>query len=333
MGGDSRPPWHALSVDDVLSALGSGLSGLSGDEAAARLKEYGLNQLKTAPPVSVWKLFLDEFRSPLILILLASAVLLFFVTTIGGGPTQIVDAALILLIVVFNCILGFIQNYRAHRGIEALKRLADPQTSILRDGHRITAEAAALVPGDIVSLEEGNRAPADGRLIEVPGLNVDEWGWTGESSGGGKTLEPFPENTSLAERANMVYMGTTVMRGRGRFAVTETGMATEVGKIAEEVQATEERPTPFHREVAELGKRITAIVGVLIALIAALQLTLGRFALLEAFVAAVALAVAAIPEGLPVVLTLALAFGTREICNPKGLACSLAVVEVLGRTQ
>ncbi|MBI3988303.1 MAG: cation-transporting P-type ATPase [candidate division NC10 bacterium] len=329
----SQAPWHALSTEEVLAALETGTRGLSGEEATARLKQYGPNRLKASPPTSPFKLFLDEFRSPLILVLIASAILLFLVAAIGNNPDQNVDAGLILAIVLFNGILGFIQNYRAHRGIEALKRLTAPMATFLRDGRRVTAETSLLVPGDVVLLEEGDRVPADGRLIEAYDLRLDESALTGESLPVAKTPRPLPEDTSLAERANMVYLGTVVMRGRGRFVVTGTGMGTEVGRIAEAIQTAEERPTQFQREVADLGKRLTTIIALLILLIAVLQLTLGHLTLLETFVTAVALAVAAIPEGLPVVLTLALAFGTRRMLERQALVRSLPVVEILGSAQ
>ena len=316
-------PWHALSAANTLARL----------EAAARLRKHGRNQLQEAPPVSPLTLLLDEFRSPLVLILIGAAVLLYVVAGVGDEPEQIIDASLILLIVVVNAVLGFVQNYRAQRGIEALKRLSAPTATVLRDGRHITVPATVLVPGDIVMLEEGARVPADCRLVEAYDLNADESALTGESLPVVKTLNPLAPDTNLAERSNRLYMGTTIVRGRGRCVVTDTGMATEMGTIAEHLQTTEERPTLFQQEVAELGKRITFIIGVLIALIALLHLTVGHFGLLETFVTAVALAVAAIPEGLPVVVTLALAFGTRRMLARKALVRSLPVVEMVGAAQ
>ncbi len=326
-------PWHALSPQEALSALNTRPEGLTSQEARARLALYGPNQLRVAPPVSPLKLLLDEFRSPLILILVGAAAVLYVVAATTGNGEQNIDATLIILIVVLNATLGFIQNYRANRGIEALKRLAAPRTTFLRDGHLLTDAATALVPGDVVALEEGDRVPADGRLLEAYELQVDESPLTGESMPVHKGHIPVAEDTPLAERSSMVYMGTTVMRGRGRFAVTETGMRTQMGTIAEHIQAIREGPTPFQREVAALGRRITFVVGVLIVIIAALQLALADSTLLDAFIAAVALAVAAIPEGLPVVLTLALAFGTRRMLERKALVRSLPTVEIIGSAQ
>lgn len=264
---------------------------------------------------------------------MAAAGLLYLVAVVGEEPDRIIDASLILLIVAFNAILGFVQNYRAHQGIEALKRLAAPMCTMVRDGHRIAAPAAGLVPGDVVILEEGDHVPADGRLLDAFDLDVDESALTGESVMVGKRSTPLPETVILAERGNMVYMGTVVLRGRGRLVVTETGMDTEVGRIAEAVQSQTARPTQFQRDVSTLGKRITLIITVTIGIVSALLLTVGGFGILETFVAAVALAVAAIPEGLPVVLTLALAFGTRRMLERHALVRSLPVLEILGSSQ
>jgi Ca2+-transporting ATPase len=264
---------------------------------------------------------------------MASALLLFMVAVIGSSPEHNVDAGLILAIVLINGILGFVQNSRAHRGIEALKRLSAPISTVLRDGRRITKEACLLVPGDVVLLEEGDRLPADGRILEDYDLRLDESALTGESRIVSKSSQSLPEDTGLAERSNMTYSGTVVMRGRGRFVVTETGMSTQVGMIAEQIQSVQEGPTHFQRQVAELGKKITIIIGSLIALIALLQLTVAHLSLLEVLVTAVALAVAAIPEGLPVVLTLALAFGTRRMLERHCLVRALPMVEILGSSR
>ena len=325
--------WHALATDATLAALDSDDSGLSNDEAEARLKRVGPNQLTAAPPVSPFKILLDEFRSPLILILIGAALVLFVVAFLDEGSEQIIDAILIMGIVLFNGALGFVQNYRAQRGIEALARLASPTATVLRGDRHLTADAATIVPGDIILLEEGDRVPADGRLIQAYDLSLDESALTGESLAVAKGSTILPDDTVLAERGNMAYMGTTTLRGRGRFAVTETGMSTEVGRIAQEIQIAELGETRFQRQLASMSKRLTLIIGVLVLVIAALQLTIGNASLLETFIAAVALAVAAIPEGLPVVLTLALAFGTRRMLERNTLVRSLPTVEILGSAQ
>ena len=322
--------WHALPLEQVLPDPERALTGLTAEEAARRLEHYGPNRLVETPPVSSLALLLREFRSFLVLILISAATLLFIVGAVDDDPGRFIDATLILLIVLFNGALGFVQNYRAQRGIEALRKLSAPTAVYLRDGVVVTGDTANLVPGDIVLVEEGDRVPADGRLIEAFDLRVDESGLTGESLPVAKQPGLLETATNLAERSNMVYMSTVTLRGRARYLVTDTGMASEMGKIAAEIQGAEERPTAFQREVDTLGRRITSMIAVLIAVIVVVQLTVSGFTLLETFISAVALAVAAIPEGLPVVLTLALAFGTRRMLERNALVRSLPVVEIVG---
>ena len=328
-----RASWHSSSVDDAFEGLSSSASGLSSAEASARLATFGPNQLTGAPPVSALKLLLDEFRSPLVLVLIGAAAVLLGVALVAEESDHLIDAGLIALIVVLNACLGFTQNYRASRGIESLNRLAAPSAAVLRDGVAEQVDAKVLVPGDVVLLEEGSRIPADGRIISSIDLSVDEAALTGESLPVRKSTQPVAADASLAERFNMAYSGTVVMRGRGRMLVAGTGMRTEVGSIAAEVQTTEEEPTVFQREISRLAARIGWAVAVLIGIVAVLQLVTGDLSLLETFITAVALAVAAVPEGLPVVLTLALAFGTRRMLERKALVRSLPVVEIVGAAE
>ena len=317
----------------MLAALETTADGLSTDEAAARAQQHGPNRLQEQPGVPAWELVLDEVRNPLVLILLGAAVALGIVSLLDPAENLWGDAGLIVAIVVLNAALGFIQNLRAQRGIEALQRLASPEVEVLRDGSPQTRPAHELVPGDVVLVEEGDRIAADGRLLRALDLRTDEASITGESMPVEKATQPVAPETPLAERRDMVYLGSSVLAGRGRYVVTAIGMQTEVGAIAQAVQGVEEGPTPFQREVAGLARRITVAIGLLIVLIAILQLTLGGQGLLETFVTAVALAVAAIPEGLPVVMTLALAFGTRRMLERRSLIRSLPVVEIVGSAQ
>lgn len=331
--GSLRSPWHSVLADEAMARLDSSSIGLSGEQAADRLTRHGPNQLVGAPPVSPFKLLFDEFRSPLVVVLVAAAVVLIGVSVLGNDPDQLIDAVLIGLIVLLNAGLGFTQNYRANRGIESLNQMAALSAEVLRKGVRENIDAKLLVPGDVVILEEGDRVPADGRLVESIHLRVDESALTGESVPVAKTADPSPTDAILAERFSMVYSSTVVMRGRGRMVVTETGMGTEVGKIAEEVQTTDDAPTVFQREVGKLAVRIGWAVAILIAIVAGLQLLIGDLTVLETFITSVALAVAAVPEGLPVVLTLALAFGTRRILERRALVRSLPVVEIVGAAE
>ena len=267
------------------------------------------------------------------LVLIAAAGVLVGVGQIAGESGHLIDAVLIGLIVVLNACLGFSQTYRASRGIESMSRLSAPSATALRDGVAEQVDAEVLVPGDVVLLEEGSRVPADGRLIISIGLSIDESALTGESFPVRKQTEPVMVDAALADRFCMAYSGTVVMRGRGRMLVTLTGMQTEVGKIAEDVQRGEDEPTVFQREVGRLASRIGWAVAVLIAIVAGLQLLTGDLSLLETFITAVALAVAAVPEGLPVVLTLALAFGTRRMLAQKAHVRSLPVVEIVGAAE
>ena len=256
MAGHAPPTanWHAADVPEVLDRLGTTLDGLTQDEAGARLQSYGPNRLKSVPPVSPFKLVLDEFRSPLILILIASAALLIGVALIGDDREQIVDAILILMIVALNGTMGFVQNFRAQRGIESLQSMAAPTSTFIRDGHIISAQSEQLVPGDIVLIEEGDRIPADGRIASAYDLRVDEAALTGESVPRSKHSEPLEADTSLADRTNLLFSGTVAIRGRGRFVVTETGMNTQMGRIAEDIQSIEDGESRFQREVSSLGK-------------------------------------------------------------------------------
>lgn len=325
--------WHAMSAAEVLSAVGSRLHGLDAGDAEDRLKSVGPNALREPAGVSRLLLFAAEFRNPLIIVLIGAAALLLTVGVLSEGSDQYIDGGLILAIVVVNAGLSFAQNYRANVGIEALRRMEAPMASVVRGGQTLEIPARDVVPGDVVHLEEGDRVPADGRLLNVVRLQVDEAPLTGESLAVVKQVEAVPVRTSLAERRNSVYAGTVALSGRGAFVVTHTAMETEMGRIAGAVQAVHEGPTAFQREIGQLGRRITIIVGVLIAVIVVVELTFVAQTLLETFVIAVALAVAAIPEGLPVVLTLALAFGTRRMLERHALVRSLPVVQIIGSAR
>lgn len=322
-----------MSVEQVLTALGSSRNGLVEAEAAQRLARTGPNEIARPKEVSRLRMLLSEFANPLILILIASGGLLLVASALDPEEGHRADALLIFAIVLINAALSYAQNYRAHKGIEALQRVASPSAILVRARYRATVHARVLVPGDIVMLEEGHRVPADGRLIAVSAMQVDESPLTGESLAVSKTTDAVAQEAALAERRSSVYSGTTVVTGRGTFVVTGTGMSTELGKIAEAVEALQEGETSFQREIAALGKRITLIVGVLIALVAVVQLAVVSQSLLDTFIVVVALSVAAIPEGLPVVLTLALAFGTRRMLERNALVSSLPVVEIIGSAQ
>ena len=313
---------HNQSVDSVLSVYDTSAQGLAADEVQRRLAEYGENEVAQARNRTPLAILIAQFNSVLIWILLAAAVL-------SAASGHAVDAVLIAIIVVVNGIFGFIQDYRAERSLEALREMTSPAATVRREGTTIEVDATELVPGDVIELESGDVVPADGRLIEAVDLEVDEAALTGESAPVSKSPEPVEPDIPLAERGCMVFSSTNATRGRGVAVVTATGMDTEVGSIARELAATEETETPLQEELDELGRRLGLGVLALTALVIPLLL-LQETPLVEAGLTAVSLAVAAIPEGLPAVVTLTLALGVRMMAEENALVRRLPAVEALG---
>ncbi|MFD1562151.1 calcium-translocating P-type ATPase, PMCA-type [Haloarchaeobius amylolyticus] len=315
-------PPHELPWSRVLEALESSSDGLSSDEVRRRREEYGENDIVEGGGRSTVDIFVAQFDSVLIWVLIVAAVL-----SIWAG--HVVDAVLIGIIVVANGIFGFVQDYRAERSLESLRELAAPTATVRRNGDTSDVDAIALVPGDIVILRGGDVVPADARLLEETDLEVDEAALTGESVPVSKSTEPVEPETPLAERTSMVYKGTNVTRGKGVAVVTGTGMETAVGSIASELAATEETETPLQTELDQLGRTLGGGVLVLSALVAPLLILRGTDAV-QAALTAVSLAVAAIPEGLPAVVTLTLALGVRRMSDENALVRRLPAVEALG---
>ena len=313
---------HNQSVDSVLSVYDTSAQGLAADEVQRRLAEYGENEVAQARNRTPLAILIAQFNSVLIWILLAAAVL-------SAASGHAVDAVLIAIIVVVNGIFGFIQDYRAERSLEALREMTSPAATVRREGTTMEVDATELVPGDVIELESGDVVPADGRLIEAVDLEVDEAALTGESAPVSKSPEPVEPDIPLAERGCMVFSSTNATRGRGVAVVTATGMDTEVGSIARELAATEETETPLQEELDELGRRLGLGVLALTALVVPLLL-LQETPLVEAGLTAVSLAVAAIPEGLPAVVTLTLALGVRMMAEENALVRRLPAVEALG---
>jgi Ca2+-transporting ATPase len=318
--------WHTLSAHDAVAALEADWGGgLSQAEAAARLVRHGENRLDETRPRPVWLKFFDQFRSYLVIVLLGAAVL-------AGAIGDLKDALVILVVVVLNAALGFYQEHRAERTLAALKGMLAPRARVRRDGHVRELEAAALVPGDLVLLEAGDRVAADGRLLAAHSLEVDEAALTGESHAVGKWPETLADaDLPLGDRLNMLFMNTVVTRGRAELLVTATGMQTEMGRLAGMIAATPESRTPLQRQLDVLGKRLAAIAGVVVLIIFALSLA-RHTPLFEAAMTAVALAVAAIPEGLPAVVTVTLAIGMWRMARNRAILKRLAAVETLGST-
>ena len=319
--------WHSTGVADSLSALAVAAgTGLGGGEVAARRRQCGENRLAEAPPRAVWRSFADQFASLLILVLLGAAVL-------AAAVGDYVEAIVILVVVFLNAALGFWQEHRAEATLAELKQMLAPVARVRRDGELREVSAAGLVPGDIVLLAAGDRVPADGRLIETHGgVEVDESALTGESQPVAKEAESIAgEGAALGERPNMAFMNTVVTRGRAEMAVTAIGMATEMGRVSGLLADTETDPTPLQRQLDVLGRKLTLIAAIVIGIIFAFGLGRGD-PLVETLITSIALAVAAIPEGLPAVVTVTLAIGMHRMARRRALVKRLAAVETLGCT-
>ncbi|MEF8938153.1 MAG: HAD-IC family P-type ATPase, partial [Halovenus sp.] len=323
-------PWHATSTDEVLSALAVDESGLSADEADRRLTESGPNDIHEAERASLLDLFLSQFRNPLIYLLIVAALLSLSTGFIPGGEPSYTEAVFIVLIIGANGVFGFVQDYQATRSIEALRELASPDATVRRDGRKQSIEAEQVVPGDIIYFEQGDAIPADARLLDADELRTNESPLTGESTPVEKTTEPVDDDSPLAERHNMVFKNTTVVKGRGSAVVVETGMETEVGGIATQLDEADDRQTPFQAEVEHLGKQIGGLVVSLIVLVVAVQYLFTATDPVAILLVGITLAVAGVPEGLPAVVTFTLALGAREMVDRNALVRRLPVVESLG---
>ena len=332
--------WHALSTDEVLKELDTGLqSGLTSSEAALRLEKFGPNQLAEKPRPGFLKLVLDQLNNFVVILLIVAAL----VSLLLG---EYIDAGAIFAIVVLNSVLGVVQESRAEAALAALQKLAAPEAQVLRDGHRVSVPAPQLVPGDIVFLEAGNFVPADVRLLEAVNLRVEEAALTGE-------LMPVQKNAALnlesdiplGDRKNTAFMGTTISYGRGQGVVVSTGMRTQLGMIAVMLQSVEEEETPLQQRLDQLGRLLgtgALIICGLVFLVGIFravgdfgmgglfQSNAGLEKIVELFMIAVSLAIAAVPEGLPAVVTISLALGMREMVHRHALIRKLASVETLG---
>jgi Ca2+-transporting ATPase len=334
MSNSNAKAWHSMDPARVLKELGTDAhEGLIEDEVKRRLEKYGYNELKKEERVSPFTLFVNQFKNILIIILLVAT----FLSALVG---EIFDAGLILVIVVFCAVLGFVQEYRAERALEALKKMLSPTITVLRGGREEEIPSKDLVPGDILLLEAGDKIPTDARLVENHSLRCDEAPLTGESAPVGKDIKVLPENVRVNDKKNMVFTGTTVTYGRGKAVVTSTGMNTEFGKIAEEVTAVATEKTPLEKRTDEIGKWLGIISFAICFLVAAVSVareTFGGGKIDLAFIVtmvmfAVSLAVAAVPEALAVIVTGALAIGMHQMAKRNALVRKMPAVETLGCT-
>ena len=313
--------YWSMPVHRVLEDLKTSMKGLSEQEAERRLSVYGLNELKREKTISPLKIFLRQFTDILIMVLIVASAIAY---VLG----DVLDAMLIFSVIVINAMFGFIQEYRAERAIEALKKMTALKVTVIRSGKHLDTDADLVVPGDVLELIEGDKIAADCRIIESVNLQTDESTLTGESTPVDKSNIELNEQVRVADRVNMLFSGTAIVRGHGKAVAIETGMRTEVGKIAKEIQEPSP-PTPLQVYLNRLGKRL----GMAIIITCALLFLVGSFSekdLFMLFMTSVSLAVSAIPEGLPVIVTLSLAFGVKKMAEKKALMRRLPAVEALG---
>ena len=321
-----KPNWHSvLSIEAVFRRAGVHKNGLPEEEAKQRLRKFGLNKLPEEKRLTGVKIFLDQFKSPLIYILVFAGL----VTLILQDWT---DSVVIFAAVFLNAGIGFFQENKASKIFDKLKKLVRERTIVIRDGHEKEINQTHIVPGDIIVLRPGDKVPADARLIEAFNLKINESALTGEWLASEKSLAVLPKKTPLADRDNMVYMGTVVEDGKGQAVVVSTGADTEIGEIALSIRELEEEKTPYQKKIARFSKIIAIIVGIICVGIFVGGASTGKD-ILEMFITAIAVAVAAIPEGLPVAMTVILALGMERISKKKGLVRKLIATETLGSTQ
>lgn len=317
--------FYQKTVSETYDALNTKEDGISETEAEKRYKIYGANELKEEKKITPFEIFLNQFKSILIIILIAAAVVSGFVLH------EYTDMYVILVIVVLNAVIGFIQEYRAEQAVEALKQMVSPHCKVIREGSILEVDARKIVPGDILVIEEGDKIPADARLVEAFNLKIDESPLTGESSTVTKKPDTITEETSLAQRRNMVYMGTHATFGHGKAVITSTGMSTEFGNIAKMIQSIEEEASPLKKKTEKLGRQLGAIALLGCIIVFIVDYTNG-ISFANSFLSAVSLAVSAIPEGLPTVLVITLSLGAQRMAQSNAIIRKLNSVETLGAT-
>jgi Ca2+-transporting ATPase len=338
---DNQKPFYELSTSETLELLGSSMNGLSQDEAENRLIKNGKNKLAEGQKRSLFAKLLDQFKDFMVLILIGAAVLSFVLAIINQEFGDMIEGFLILAIVIINALLGVFQEAKAEKALESIKKMSQPHATVLRDGKEVVIDVEDIVVGDIVILNAGDYMPADVRILQSINLKTDESALTGEPIPVEKNTEPIhKQEVPLGDRVNLGFMSTVVTYGRGLAVVVATGMDTEIGKIATLLSETENEVTPLQKNIAQLGKLLAyialAIVGVIfiIQVVEGLILgTLGLDSVLEAFMISVALAVAAIPEGLPAIITIVLALGMQNLVKQRAIMRTLPAVETLGSTS
>jgi len=326
---------YRQTVEAVLQALRTDAkAGLSTHEATTRLKEHGRNELAAEKPLPAWRRLLGQFQDPLVILLLVATGVSATLWFIEGDSALPYEAIAIFAVVVLNAVMGYVQGARAEQAVAALRRMSAAQATVVRDGVRVRVPATELVPGDVIIVEEGDTIPADARLLRSTALQTAEAALTGESMPVTKHVDAIAEEATLGDRHNMIFSGTAATYGRGRAVVTATGMRSEIGKIAGMLQGAPQETTPLQKELARvarlLGLVVIIIAVVMIATIVLVEKVRGLAALFDVLLFGVALAVAAVPEGLPAVVTAVLAMGVQRMAKRNAIVRHLAAVETLG---
>src|SRR5688572_16802187 len=324
--------WH---IDDLAATLNTDLRrGLTEDDARTRRERFGPNELASERPVPAWRRFLAQFQDVLVILLLVATAISAVLWAIERDAPLPYEAIAIFMVVLLNAAMGYVQESRAEAAVAALRAMSAADATVMRNGERRNVPASEIVPGDIILIEEGDTIPADGRLIESVGLQTAEAGLTGESMPVTKDTVAIAEDVALGDRDNMVFSGTATTYGHGQAIVTATGMRTEMGRIAGLLKETPDEATPLQRELDRTGKRLGAgvmvIAVVIIATIIVVEDVQGAAALFDVLILGVALAVAAVPEGLPAVVTAVLSIGVRRMARRNAIVRHLAAVETLG---
>ncbi|MFW5800384.1 MAG: cation-translocating P-type ATPase, partial [Spirochaetota bacterium] len=320
-------PIYSKTIEEIEASFSTDINeGISSENSKKRLEKYGKNQLEEKSKITIWEIFFRQFKSIVMLLLTAAAIASFFIG-------EIVESVAVLIVILITAILGLIMEYKAGKSIEELKKTVHEEANIIRDGEIFSVSTKELVCGDIVLLEEGDKIPADGRLVDADELEVDESMLTGESDPVKKDNKVLDneEDIDIAERKNMVHMGSAVLKGSGKFIVTATGNNAEIGKISEMLKETEDEETPLEKRLEQTGGYLIILTLAITAVVAVIGYISGKH-LEEMIKISIALAIAAVPEGLPVAATITLAIGMNRMAKKKALMRNLPAVETLGST-
>ena len=315
--------WHSKTIKTVFESLETTTEGLSKEEASNRLSKYGANQLPEPKTRGYLKRFLTQFHNVLIYVLIIAGV-------ITAVLEYWVDASVIMGVVIINALIGFVQEGKAENALKAIRQMLSPNAMVMRDGHQVTIKAEGLVPGDIVLLQSGDKVAADLRLFQLKGLQLQEAALTGESVAVDKVIDPVAEESVIGDRHCMAFSGTLVTHGQGMGIVVATGALSEIGHISKLVSEVETETTPLLRQIAQFGRWLTLIIAIISVATFSFGVWVRDYSMSEMFLAAVSLAVAAIPEGLPAIMTITLAIGVQRMAGRNAIIRKLPAVETLG---